>query len=478
MSTAIVTPPDDPALPQLAVALNPPAMAAAFGNALRTPWQLHVSSCRIERVKYRPRRNVTVSYRLRLHDERRGFDLEQIVAARFCADGESARRHRKALSRPTRGSAAGPALLHLPELDMLAHWLPNDAKLDAVAELCDDTRLRTRWLPELVAALTAGRGRLVTHRATLAQYVPEHRACARIELQLRPAPDSPLATCTVYAKADAEQRGPATHAVMQALHRSAAQHAGRLCTPRPVLWQAESGLHWQAAVGGQALFDLSPQVAPAAAARVAMQLAALHATAVPVARELGSSELRQRPHEVAQLLGIVEPAWLDALLGIAGALQTKCARIAEQPQATLHGDLHPRNILVDGEHLALIDLDSVRRGPAPIDLGSWVADTLYRAELAGAPRAAALQSARAFVAAYAAASGSAVCERQLAWSTAYALLCQRAWRCVVNLKPGHYAVVPRLLVLARSILGSGTIDAALDTGAPAPAPAFEHGTDR
>ena len=34
-------------------------------------------------------------------------------------------------------------------------------------------------------------------------------------------------------------------------------------------------------------------------------------------------------------------------------------------------------------------------------------------------------------------------EPELAWATAWSLLTQRAWRCVVNLKPGRWAIAPR-----------------------------------
>jgi hypothetical protein len=51
----------------------------------------------------------------------------------------------------------------------------------------------------------------------------------------------------------------------------------------------------------------------------------------------------------------------------------------------------------------------------------------------------------------------------LAWSTAYNLLCQRAYRCVANLKPGRFEAVPALLALADSIASAGTVDAAMSS---------------
>jgi alpha-beta hydrolase superfamily lysophospholipase len=70
--------------------------------------------------------------------------FEQRVAARFFRSGESARRLSRAFERRTVVSAAGPSLSHWPCMDMVAHWLPNDAKLDALPLLWlhgDDDRI-------------------------------------------------------------------------------------------------------------------------------------------------------------------------------------------------------------------------------------------------------------------------------------------------------------------------------------------------
>ena len=70
--------PHDPALPQLARSLDPQAMALVFARALSG---MQVRSCEVDRIKYRPGRNCSVSYVLRLHDPERGCDVEQRMLA-------------------------------------------------------------------------------------------------------------------------------------------------------------------------------------------------------------------------------------------------------------------------------------------------------------------------------------------------------------------------------------------------------------
>ena len=450
--------PHDPALPRLAQALNPALMAQVLGAALadRT-----VTACEIDRVKYRPGRNCTVSYVLTVHGAPPGAVVTQRVAARFCSGGDSARRHEAARGRAVSPSAAGPSLLHMPELDMLAHWLPNDARLDSIALLLDAARLRSHALPALVAVSTGGRGRLLDHHTTLVRYVPESRACARVELAIQRDPGAMAEFETVFAKTDASRGGERTHAAMRALWQSPARSNGGFAMAEPLLWQPAAGLHWQRGVPGQVLPDADPAVGARNSARVAGPLAALHATPVAGLCVVDAAALRRQLLDVTALLGRVAPDWRARLARLTTRLEAGLDRIETEPRATLHGDLHPGNIVVDAGTPTFIDLDGARAGAAVLELGAWVGDALYRATLGPTPQREAAPAWRAFLAAYASASGRPIDARLLAWSVAHHLVCQRAYRGVANLKPGRYERVPALLALADAIATAGSVDAAL-----------------
>lgn len=450
--------PSDPLLPLLPQALDGRTMGAVFARLLDGPTLL---GCEVDRVKYRPQRNCSLTYRLRLAS-RSGRAFEQLVAARLCSGGDSRRRYRQALARGALRSAAGPSVSHLAEFDMVACWLPNDAQLAAPALLADAAAMRASVLPPVVAALTAGRGQLVDHRATLVQLVPELRVCARVDLRLQTRPGAPISVATVYAKSDLERSGAVTQAVMQALHDSPARTHGRLNMARPLLWQPATGLHWQAAVAGQPLRPCGAGVAPQDSARLGAQLAALHATPVHGLEGLRVAALLQQVEGSVALLAQVEPGWQPALRAVAAWLRAGAPAWAGQPQATLHGDLHLNNLLVDGPRLAFIDFDSVVAGPAVLELGGWLADVICRCVLGGSEPHHAAPACRAFIDAYAQASGGPpVSGALLAWATVHALLCRRAYRCVANLKPGRFAAVPALLAMAEAIARRGSVAAVL-----------------
>ena len=205
--------PHDVALPHLAQALDADAMGAVFAGVLTNPG-MTLERCMIERIKYRPQRNCTLSYRLQLRDVRTGLNHEQRVAARLCSGGASLERATRARPHAAQPSLAGPALHHFPALDMVTWWWPNDAKLIAPAVLSDDNLLRQQVLPEVVAALSAGCGTLTAHHIEIAQYVPEHRLCARVDLQWHA--NGKAVSQRIYAKTSREPDGATAHGYLRA----------------------------------------------------------------------------------------------------------------------------------------------------------------------------------------------------------------------------------------------------------------------
>lgn len=440
--------PQDRALPQLTRALDVYTMAEVFADELRVHG-VQLESCNIERVKYRPNRNCTLSYLLRLRDGATDSLLEQRVAARLCSDGDSVRRVARASAMPLQPSIAGPALRLLPALDMLTWWWPNDAKLTAPHLLADARALRELVLPELVVVLSEGCGKLVDHEVAIVQYVPEQRLTARVDLHWQA--DGKQVGQRVYAKSSREPDGATAHAILHALQASPAWRAGCLRTPRALLWQPDFELRWQLGLPGRALLDLPPAEAARLSTQLGAQLAALHATQVDSPCELTRATLCKRLVQVTEVLGEALPVSRATLVQLAQDLTDGLRWFDGAALVTLHGDLHPRNVLADDGKLALIDLDDLHRGPALLELGAWMAEGMYRATLEGAEPTRDQGSWKSLLEGYADAGGSRPLPQALAWSCAWNLLCQRAWRCVVNLKPGRFAIAPRLIALAADI---------------------------
>ncbi len=446
--------PQDAALPLLPLAVDEAAMARVFADLLR-PHGMHVEACSVERVKYRPGRNATIGYRLQLRDGQQRT-LAQHVAARLCGSKGAARAAR-ASAAVLAASRAGPAVRWLPAMGMLTWWWPNDAKLRAPHVLADERTLRERVLPSLMRALGAldpldvNDANNVAFDMAVVQYVPEHRVCARFDLQWHQA--GVPQRRRVYAKASLEPDGATAYGLMAQLQASQAWRDGRLHTPRALLWQPETELYWQEGLSGVSWLDADAAVTATCAAPLGEQLAALHGTPVHTPRELTRQALQERL--TAVVAGLAPILGDDAVHRAAQALSDGWQALDGWPQATLHGDFHVRNILVDhradGPRVNLIDVDGIRRGPALLELGAWVADAMYSALLNGAPPQRDEASWGRLIDAYVDAGGMRPDPRALRWATAWSLLTQRTWRCVMNLRPGRFALTPKLVALTREL---------------------------
>lgn len=462
--------PRDAVLPQLGAALDTAVIQSVFDDALRAHDGRRVMACRVDRVKYRPQRNFTVSWLLDVVDAHGAAASVQRAAGRFCAAGDAAARHARHRARASSARDRGAPALFDPKLELFAWFVPDDPKLSALGRLCDAVRAPRQALDD--SAADADTSYADTYAdAELIRYVPESRACARFDLG-RPGT---AGARRMYVKVDRDGGGGATHALMCALQQSPAQSEGRLLTPRSALWQPASGLHWQEGMAGKPLADLYPNLntcPPEVSARVGQLLAALHSTRAPLTRRIDAEQLGRLQADYARLFALVEPDWAAQLALLVAELAAGLGEIGSLPQVTLHGDLHLRNILADGDRLALIDLDSCIAGAAVLDLGAWIAGALDRAMNAGSALGPVQDAVSALLRAYRESAGQPpaakrlaanhVAAKHVAWAVAHALLCAHAYRSVANLHRGSYLRVPALIELARLILRHGIEDYPLD----------------
>jgi aminoglycoside phosphotransferase len=449
--------PHDRALPHLARALDEQAMSEVFSDALQGHGTA-IAQCHLERVKYRPGRNCSLLYRLSMREGATGTLFEQRVAVRLCGNGESAQRAVQAGAVAMQSSLAGPALRLLPELDMLTWWWPNDPKLAAPRVLADARLMREQVLPPLVAVLSAARGTLVDYHLDIVQYIPEQRVCARVDVSW--SVDGTTQCQRVYAKASSSPDTEAANAILRTLQASQAWRAGRIRTPRALLWQPHFKLHWLQELTGRSLLEVSTPDLVRSIGPLGTQLAALHQTPVPGLRPVTRYALATRLANAIEVLQHTHPLSSGMLERVSNDLFDGLAFVDGMPHATLHGDLHRGNVLVDGERVSLIDLDDLGCGPALLELGAWISDAMYFALLNATSPTADSILWQTLLESYEAAGGKRPPPEALAWAVAWNLVCQRASRCVLALKPGRFAIVPGLIELAAKIAAARSLEVA------------------
>ncbi len=360
----------DRELPGRDVLLDPLAVAGRLPGVLGADGRVQIDSCRLVRVKYRVGESLRVVYRLELDGR------EHLVTARLFRSGRSDHAYERAIAQdPRPGSGPLRSVGHDPDLGAVWWTFPRDRKLGDLG-----------WLARPGLHLGRELGLPGWRRTDVVQYVPERSVTAR-------ALDERGATLA-YAKAYGPGAVPPSVAAVR--QRQVAEELRRtadpVCAPYPLAWSDARRLLLMEAIPGRPWTALSGEPLARAIGGLGLAVALLHgSTPADGLPAFG----RLRPDRVQHSADIVALARPD----VARRLDRLAARLRAtipEPEApvVLHGDCHPGNALVDGESVALIDLDQMGHGPAAADLGSLLARLRYAVVVddLGAPEAAELEA--------------------------------------------------------------------------------------
>jgi hypothetical protein len=456
--------PIDAVLPQLGYALDTQYMQRIFEQQLGA-WhgdnKIRVLGCDIERVKYRPKRNCIIGYKLRIEDNE--GEHEQRLCVGIYTPGEAHARYEKAMLEANIAVPNfAPAFL-IASLNMVAWAFPNERKLSALPLMMDAEQLREKILPEIVQKRWGCDWKIFNIINNISNYFPEHTCCVSVTLTLQHAASGALRNWEVIGKTRYDDAGAETFKQMQTLWQqndSAATYA------RPLAYQSEYRLLWQERVPGETLHAqfAAGLVDSALFIRVARAVAALHSSRVTTLRKVTLGDLINNLTASQEVISTARPNCAFALEQIIGSLLSGSERLDWRFSGTWHGDLHSRNILVNAEHIYFIDLDRVSVGPPLAELGSLLAELIYRACLEGKPVEALQPILTPVVDTYRQHVMWPVNNKDVAWFTAAALIHERALRCVRSIKCGPADMVDQLIASATIIAEGHLFDATFNDG--------------
>jgi len=452
--------PSDPALPGLASALDARAMRGVFEQTLLAGGEsVELTACDIERVKYRPGRNCVIGYKLELRDPATGACHEQRLCAGIYAPEEARARYGKASSEAHAAPARFAPVSLIAPLNMVVWAFPNERKLSALPLMTDPARLREELLPAVVRAHWGEDWKIADVSHAVSCYFPEHSCTLSATLTLVHAFGAPHRVWSVLGKTRYDDAGAQTFRCMARLWQGDDQDD--VSYARPLCYQPEHRLLWQERVPGVTLDSLlnRPGLDTALLARVARAVAALHCTPFATGRPVATSGIVERLMSSEALVARAQPQCAPALAQATLQLLQRAPSLETRTCATLHGDLHSNNILIDGASVYLVDLDEASNGPPLSELGSFLAELIYRACLSGTAPDALAPALTSIVQAYRQAAPWPVTDEEVGWYTAAALIHERAFRCVTSLKPGRMEILGRLVDIAARVSRVGLIHA-------------------
>lgn len=422
--TAAWLPPELPHLPSL---LDPGMIGRILASGPLARYG--IIDCNLERVRYRPARNSLLTWRIRLSTATGSIDNHFSLMA--CREGESAKAYATAVESASNETRFGTGVWHLAEFDAVLQAFPNERKLRGIRRLAAPERL----IAELTSLIPGNhrRGSL-----EIVQYVAERACTVRLTLDDGEA----VAYGKFYRPGEAVEAWKTVTQLWQ---------SGELAIPEPLAWHTESESIWLREFRGLSLDHGATDDQLRETGRV---IATLHQTPLESDLVHGADvvdEIATRLATTIPILARIRPDLRKRLERIASELTASVQPEASQ-YATLHGDLHLKNIfaLANGR-IGLIDLDNQRVGDSLLDLGSLAAYFDYRGLVEGLPDLVIAREKDLIRQGYETKTGQPIDQDRLRCQTALALITERAWRCVVRLKQngtGTPTMIERLLDLA------------------------------
>jgi tRNA A-37 threonylcarbamoyl transferase component Bud32 len=332
----------EPELPGMALLLDPEAFVAELGMATGA----RVTGAHITYIKYKPGVRCLIGYCLNV-----GSD--QIQAYAIAYRGDAVRKLQQARDAAAVPGPLGAGHIVLAETAVVIRTFPNDRELQALPCLANAARRESLLRDLLPEQSELWNGLLVGLR-----YKPERRYVA----QLR-GTDGLRSVLRVYAK-------PGYPAACRNAWTLAS--SGLLRLPR-LLGHVEErcllALEW---LPGRRLSDVLHTSSDGNVAAVGAALAAFHSQP--------ASALTCRTHEVetaalraaANGVAFVCPHLAGRAASVAERLAVGLAQHGSCDTA-LHGDFYADQVLIDGDTVAIVDLDEAARGDPAVDLGNFVA---------------------------------------------------------------------------------------------------------
>lgn len=446
--------PADALLPQLAVILDQAAMKDRLQDQMFESTQERerfvIRTCEIDRVRYKPESSCMVTYRLEIEDRATRETGEQVLCGRAYPKGLSLSQWEKGRMRLLVQPQFGQPLLYVPDLEMVLWSFPNDRKMTTLPAATEPARFTSVILPQLIASHLGQGWQILGTTSHVMHYMGEHTCTVKMSVDLSHPLKNGLQTLILFGKTYYNEEGAVTDRVMRQLWDSEAVRSGRLEMAKPLGYDTQAKTLWQLGVPGSTLVTCDidrPEFLPFLK-EAAGAIGALHQSPVSGARSVTSADLISNLKSVTSILIRCRPTCGRILLPLVDRLVAQADMIPAHPSATVHGDLHLKNFLVDSARVTLIDLDNVCTGSPYLDLGSLIAGLHTYCILHEKSEKTVPRLVESFLQAYETHMPWPVRHDLVDWHTAVALITERAYRCVTRLKEGRPAMIEELITLA------------------------------
>ena len=368
--------PADPVFPGLGVASDPEIMRGIFADYLRplSGGTYRVTDCRLSRVCYRRGARCVLQYTLRLADSDTGHERIRWVTGVMYAKDRTRRKWEKVQASYTGGipddfSAFEPRAF-VPHLEIVVEVFPYDRRLPTLPLVMVGPS------PELERPLLARFGPDNWHTEAWnvepVRCRAEPGATLRFTVQARNDTTGRTDERRFYAKVYRDEEGERTYRALQALQSRADEGGEKFTVGMPITYLSRLHTLLQEETPGTSLQDLllRDEDTSAVVRKAARALVALHLDAAVTPQRHRLQDQVTALERTGRLLRWACP---DLGADIEDTIGAVVAGLEEVPPAPTHRDLKLDHILLDGDRLALLDLDTFAEGDPILDAANVLA---------------------------------------------------------------------------------------------------------
>jgi phosphotransferase family enzyme len=399
--------PADPDYPQLTIASDPHRMLDVFRTHLKPVdgKRYHIAACVPFRFRCRQSTSRCVlQYTLRIAEPSSGRELDQWVTGLvYAKDGEAERVWREMRADDTRAGIPEPWLTFepiafIPDLQMVVQVFPYDRKLRNLSRVLAG-ELRGLETP-LLTRLGAGDWRMGEQSLEPTRYRTELGAAIKYTAHAHDARTARATMLRCYLKVYRnDRRGEAGFHRLQSLAKRTGDNAGPYAVVGPLgYWPELRTLAIEEAPGTPLQHLLLRGPDPFTALRaVARAVAAFNQDDLESLQHQSLADQLEDVRLAAQLVQWARPPVRAAVDAITAAMMEG---LEDVPPAPIHGDLKADHILLSGDRVVFIDLDSAVLADPVRDPAHLFAYIAGRVGLESVPPAQAREAATVFAEEY------------------------------------------------------------------------------
>jgi Ser/Thr protein kinase RdoA (MazF antagonist) len=421
---------------------------------------------------WRDDKRTTVLYQMRLRDEA-SRERDQLYAGYLVAAERLAEEYKSALKRAKHQPAAGLAATVIPEASLVLLAFPNDRKLRLFAPEEFYPWLKAKWR-SVCAALPRAlprRARIKKWKLKAAhyevlRYVPDKRCTMRCHVRVQRKDGTTKEAAFIAKQLSDGKKAKKLFLGLFGLQAAWAKvkrpAPGRLPAlrkaptpvrfPRALGWDEARALVFLEELPGKNLEHVlaEAELAPMLH-KVGGMLAVFHRAPKRVRKRVSYKSEMKEVRLAAREIVAVFPNWRarlrELLLGLKGL-----AGPGEAREVLLHGTFRLNHVFVHDGEPALLDLDSMRTGPAAYDIANFLSALYYfeaQGRLTAEQREAITPS---FLEGYAAQCECEVAPASVLWFFVSLMLNKQARKYATHHHPDRGQKLERMLALAEEAL--------------------------